>query len=238
MRRLLAVVFFVGIGAILSAARPADASVTATIFARPNSVSQAQCPYVFTFHATISFTQPGPISYRWIRSDGGQGPIISKNPSTAGHFGDSDTWGMGGPGFTYSGWAQLEILAPAVSYSNRQPIYLSCVGSGSSGQGRTVSATVFARPNNVTGVQCPYVFTFHATISFSQPGPISYRWVRSDGGQGPIITKNPSTAGHFGASETWGMGGPGFTFSGWERLELLSPHHGYSNQQHISISCL
>jgi len=237
MRRLLAVVLLVGIGAVIGDVRPAAASVSATVFARPDNVTQAPCPWTFTFHGNLSFDQPGPITYRWIRSDGAQGPTITKNPSTAGHFGDCTTWTLS---MSYSGWEQMEILAPQHVYSNRQSISLAC--SGSSGpqgsQGRTVSATVFARPYHVTNAQCPYTFTFHATITTNAPGPMTFRWIRSDGAHGPDITKNPSTAGHFGQMDTWTLGGSALpTFSGWEQIEFLAPYHTFSNRQGISLSC-
>jgi len=233
MRRLLAVVLLAGISAVVGDIRPAAASVSATVFARPDNVSQASCPWTFTFHATLSFDQPGPITYRWIRSDGAQGPTITKNPSTAGHYGEATTWTLS---TSYSGWEQLEILAPQHVFSNRQSISLTCLGNAGP-QGRTVSATVFARPDRVTGAQCPYTFTFHANIVTNAPGPMTFRWIRSDGAHGPDITKNPSTAGHFGQMDTWTLGASGTTFSGWEQIEFLAPYHTFSNRQSIALTC-
>ena len=128
MRRLLVVVFVAVAGiTVVGDPRPADANVSATVSANPHGVYQAHCPWTFTFHATISVSQAGPISYRWIRSDGARGPIINKNPSTAGHFGQIDTWTLGGPKEIFNGWEQVEFLSPYHAYSNRQGIHLSCL---------------------------------------------------------------------------------------------------------------
>jgi hypothetical protein len=69
--------------------------------------------YRFNFSQQVSMTQPGRVTYRWLRSDGASAPvqyIDFANPGTQ----TVTTWWQrsGRPGDKLTGWQQIEILTP------------------------------------------------------------------------------------------------------------------------------
>ncbi|MCH7606539.1 MAG: hypothetical protein IH962_05230, partial [Chloroflexi bacterium] len=101
-----------------------------------------------------------------------------------------------------------------------------------------LSASASVTPLSFSG-QCPTRFIFRGTItSNGVAGTASYRWPRSDGAIPPV--ENISFAAGETAkqvSTSWSLGGPGFTFSGWRKLEVLTPSAVSSNQANFSLSC-
>jgi hypothetical protein len=68
---------------------------------------------------------------------------------------------------------------------------------------------------------------------------VTYRWTRSDGATAPVetITFPGSGAQRRAVQTTWTLGGPDFTYKGWEAVKLLTPTGAVSNQADFTVSC-
>ena len=82
---------------------------------------------------------------------------------------------------------------------------------------------------------CPAVITFTATIYSTGTGSLKYKWERSDGA---TDTNNSFvTLGGTGVdvvTTTWTLGR---TYSGWEKLVVISPVQASSRAAHFRLVC-
>lgn len=82
---------------------------------------------------------------------------------------------------------------------------------------------------------CPVTLTFESEILPPPlPGPVKYRFVRSDGGQGPIQELKFWTPQKKKVSTTWTLSGD---YAGWVQLRILSPGNVESNRAHFRVRC-
>jgi len=97
---------------------------------------------------------------------------------------------------------------------------------------RPVIASVY--PSSFTG-QCPKTFYFSAIISVNGPGTVTYRWERSDGTYDPTPKSITfAEAGMKGISTSWMLG---ISYSGWERVHILTPNDNFSNKANFTLTC-
>jgi hypothetical protein len=83
------------------------------------------------------------------------------------------------------------------------------------------SVTVSVTPANFTG-QCPKALTFTGNILVTQGGELRYRWIRSDGGKGPIKGGEIIRNGTVIVTNTWTLGQTGRSFRNyWMAIEIL-----------------
>jgi hypothetical protein len=70
------------------------------------------------------------------------------------------------------------------------------------------------------------------------PGTVTYRWERSDGATGPVLTWN-ATAGALTKDEatSWTLGTAGTSGTFWEKIHVLTPNDISSNQATFTLSC-
>lgn len=81
---------------------------------------------------------------------------------------------------------------------------------------------------------CPQTFNFSGVINANGAGTVTYKWERSDGAGAPTESVTFSGAGSQTVSDTWTIGG---TYSGWEKVKILTPNSTESNQANFTISC-
>src|SRR5437867_1389816 len=103
-----------------------------------------------------------------------------------------------------------------------------------------IGATLEADPKVYEG-PCPTVIKFHGSIETNGPGTVKYIFERSDGALDTTV-KSVAFAGppfHLNIPDTtWTLGGPGFSYSGWERIKILSPNAGFlSNKAEFRVKC-
>lgn len=98
---------------------------------------------------------------------------------------------------------------------------------------------VDVNPAGHTG-KCPVNFEFLAEIVVEgAPGTVSYRWVRSDGEEGPVQTLDVHHPETFEVETTWMLGEPGWSGDGtyWQQLELLEPVRRASKRASFTLRC-
>ena len=152
-----------------------DAQITVT---PPVVTSKCATPTTFAFTGSITDSQPGPLSYRWLYSSGKQGPVQTLNFTVAGQrqvSGGTVTTSTAG-----DGWAQLKLLLnPGTMTSDKATYQLLCSTANSD---IAVSATV--KPAALTFSSCSAprpTLTATGTITSKNPGTVSYYWAMSNG---------------------------------------------------------
>lgn len=97
--------------------------------------------------------------------------------------------------------------------------------------------TVAVFPTNYTG-PCPKQYDFAASITANAAGTVTYKWTRSDDVKGPTKSLTFSGAGSKTVLDSWTLsGGPGSFYSGWEKVQILTPNTLDSNQAKFSHNC-
>ena len=81
---------------------------------------------------------------------------------------------------------------------------------------------------------CPKTFNFIGAITTNGPGTVTYRWERSDGSIGYVQSATFSAASLQTVTRSWEIGK---TFTGWQRLHVLTPNDSLSNQASFTMTC-
>jgi hypothetical protein len=111
-------------------AHPCDASFRVTyagLAATPVAYSGA-CPATINFNGKIETNGPGRVQYRFVRSDGGTGPIMDLDFDRAEVKYVTTTWTLGDARLLpyYTGWVAIQILSPNSLESNHAEFKVSC----------------------------------------------------------------------------------------------------------------
>jgi len=93
------------------------------------------------------------------------------------------------------------------------------------------------QPSFTYNGQCPTTITFVGDITVDGPCTVTYRWVRSDGAQGPVETEVFSAAGAIQLSDTWTLGAAGWSTTLWKRIDILTPQPRQSNNATFTLNC-
>ena len=95
------------------------------------------------------------------------------------------------------------------------------------------SVTASVDPSSFTGA-CPKTFNFSAVITVNGPGTVTYKWERSDGAIAPDESITFAAAGSQTVTDSWTIG---ISYSGWERVHILTPNDSLSNQANFTLTC-
>jgi CARDB len=240
-------------------ATPAPVRVTATLGVSPASYS-GNCPALITFRGHITVSQPTTVQYKFIRSDNAQAPVQTLNFPRAGTQEVTTTWQLGGPGVSTSGWEAIQVISPVSVESNKAAFRIRCAGQQGGPVQQTgpqvqpvgpvqqpgpqvqqgapvrIKAELGVKPASYSG-NCPALISFRGFISVSQPTTVQYKFIRSDNAQAPVQTLNFPKAGTQEVTDTWQLGGPGVSTSGWEAIQVISPVSVGSNKAVFKIRC-
>lgn len=98
--------------------------------------------------------------------------------------------------------------------------------------------SVDVNPEGYTG-KCPVNFEFLGEITTTGEGTVTYRWVRSDGEEGPAQTLEVSHGDTHEVETTWMLGEPGWGRDGrhWQQLEILEPVRRASKRAEFMLRC-
>lgn len=134
---------------------------------------------------------------------------------------------------------QVDVTGPG---NNREGV----IGQGNNGEGgqpvqppsfSVVEALLRADPFDYVGPS-PVTIKFTGRISVvGGGGTVSYKFLRSDGASAPIETLHFDGPGSRDVSTTWRLGGPGFTYSGWQSIKILEPQEMESERANFNIRC-
>jgi hypothetical protein len=94
----------------------------------PVAESKCTTATTFTYSGTVTATEPGTLTYRWLYSTGKQGPVQTLNFTAPRN--QQVSGGTVKASKTGSGWAEIKLLSPAAKTSNRATYKLMC-GAGS-----------------------------------------------------------------------------------------------------------
>ena len=95
------------------------------------------------------------------------------------------------------------------------------------------SVTASVDPSSFTGA-CPKTFNFYAIITVNGPGTVTYKWERSDGAVSPTQSITFAAAGSQTVTTSWTVGA---SYSGWERVHILTPNDKFSNKAYFTLTC-
>jgi hypothetical protein len=100
--------------------------------------------------------------------------------------------------------------------------------------GPAIEATLIASPSSLTAY-CPATIKFTGAIKVLKACTVQYKFVRSDGASGPMVSLSCPVAGTYPVNTTWTIGA---TYSGWEAIEVISPVAVKSDKAGFSLTCL
>ena len=101
-----------------------------------------------------------------------------------------------------------------------------------------IGSQTSVNPASYSGA-CPATFSFGATITANDAGPVTYKWESSDGSYNSSPTSITfNGAGSQNVYTTWALGAPGQTFTDyWLHLHVLSPTDVTSNNATFTLKC-
>ena len=167
-------------GVQLQSVSKVSAEQLSTQISPTNPVVAAKCttPTTFTFTGTITYLQPGEVSYQWVYSSGRADPVQTLNFVQPGALTVTD--GSVATSTAGNGWAQLKVLLnPGAKVSNRAAYSLLC-STANSDISLSVHMTPAAQSYASCSVPRPAV-TALGNITSKNAGVVTYYWVRSDG---------------------------------------------------------
>lgn len=108
------------------------------------------------------------------------------------------------------------------------------VSSGAtSASARVIAVSLRAERLPLTNT-CPTTVDFRGTITMNSRGMVSYTFERSDGATAPIYTLFFPSAGTREVSTSWTLGR---SYSGYEKLKVLSPNRFESAEARFNLNC-
>jgi hypothetical protein len=191
----------------------------ATAQVRVVEVDETSATYLFT--GTITVAGKGIVRYRWIRSNNPLPPVESVVFDGSGTKSVTSRWQLGLGAAPHEAWKVLQIEEPNKLRSNEVRVTVPQRGF------RVTRVDVTVAPGQAAYAgPCPTTFTFNGTISVEGSGTVKYRWVRSDGGKGPVKELSFGWVKSFPveAAQWKRDGAPGSFSSGWMNLEILYPN--------------
>ena len=208
---------------------------------------EGDCPRLFTFAARVKVAGRGDLTYQWQRSDLAVAPVETLAVPRSGTYELETTWALGGiSATTYDEWQKLVVLTPTRVESEPAAFHLTCrerppdLPPVPLGAPPIVVRAVELRaePADYEG-PCPATITFRASIEVEGgPGPLTYRFLRSDGAKGEARVLNVVRPGSKTVTETWTLGRqPEPVFEGWQQLMVLTPEPMTSAAATFSVTC-
>jgi eukaryotic-like serine/threonine-protein kinase len=167
-------------------------SAAQVIVTPPVAASTCAASTTFAYSATVTATEPGTLSYRWLYSSGKQGPVQTLSFTAAGSRQVSG--GTVKVSRAGEGWGEVKVLSAIAKTSNKATYRLLCTTANS---GVVLSASV--RPRAQTVFSCaaaPPSLTAFGSIKTKKAESVSYYWALADGKDSAVRTvtlKAPGT---------------------------------------------
>ncbi|MDP3940776.1 MAG: hypothetical protein Q8Q49_00555 [bacterium] len=88
----------------------------------------------------------------------------------------------------------------------------------------------------LSAAKCPAEFDLTGNVKASGKGTVLYKWFRSDGAIGPLELIYVNGVNTYLVQTTWTLSPK--KFSGWEKLQMISPSQLISNPASFTLTCL
>jgi hypothetical protein len=168
------------------------ASSAQVIVTPPVAASKCATSTAFAYSGTVTATQPGTLSYRWLYSSGKQGPVETLSFTAPGH--KEVSGGTVEATKAGAGWAEIKVVSGIAKTSNKATYTLLC-GTGNSGL--VLSASVQPQAQTVSScAAAPPILTADGSIKAKKAESVRYYWALADGQNSATRTvtfKRPGT---------------------------------------------
>jgi hypothetical protein len=203
------------------------------------------CPVDLKFGWSVLGTEPTPVTYSFVRSDGGRtssSQSINLPAANKSGFIYYD-WHLGANTATfatYTGWVQLDVASPN-PVSQKINFTIHCAGPTVHVGGWSLRANgQVAQGFQYTGA-CPVDLKFGWGVLGTAPTPVTYSFVRNDGGHSSSSqsTNLPAANQSVPIYDDWHLGANTPTFAnyhGWVQLNIESPN-AVSQKIDFTIHC-
>ena len=215
------------------AAFSAQVTVTPPVAAaKCTTTTTAATATTFTYGGTVTATEPGTLSYQWQYSSGKQGPVQTVSFTAPGHRqvsgGTVKTSAVG------SGWADIKVLKPAASTSNKAVYKLLCSTANS-----VIALSASVQPAAQTVSSCAAAapsLTASGSITSKKAGTVRYYWALANGqdsAAGTLAFTGPGTK----AVTPLTFKPPALPATGEAVLVATSPIAATSSPAAYTVSC-
>ena len=200
--------------------------------AKCTTTTTAATATTFTYGGTVTATEPGTLSYQWQYSSGKQGPVQTVSYTAPGHRqvsgGTVKTSAVG------SGWADIKVLKPAASTSNKAVYKLLCSTANS-----VIALSASVQPAAQTVSSCAAAapsLTASGSITSKKAGTVRYYWALANGqdsAAGTLAFTGPGTK----AVTPLTFKPPALPATGEAVLVATSPIAATSSPATYTVSC-
>lgn len=183
----------------------AQSRVTEVFLKADDGRMSGNCPIRVVFNGYIIADGPGTVTYTFISSDGGTGPVLNMEFQKAGSQPVTTDWSVGNANDqrSYSGWQAIRILSPnqiesshetgafsvtcaVIGDTGKQPV--SPVISGDAKSGKDTGANVVTSPGGSSSPAC-YAVTLNG---FTVNHATSDNALRTDGVGDEVFLNSPT----------------------------------------------
>lgn len=249
-RGLCTLAFFMASSLAFTCTASAEVRVGGSAFSANGMLARdhqysGSCPVDLKFDWGVISAVPTTITYSFTRSDGGHSSS-ARTAELPAHRSVPiiEEWHLGANTAqfsSYSGWVELNIESPD-RVVNRIAFTVHCGSSASvrvGGSAFTVNGAL-ARDHQYTGA-CPVELGFDWGVIGSEATPVTYSFVRSDGGHSasPLTIDLPQANRSVPIRDHWRLGAntPQFAdFSGWVELRIDAPN-SVANRIAFTLHC-
>jgi eukaryotic-like serine/threonine-protein kinase len=211
----------------------AAASAAQVIVTPPVAASRCATATAFTFSGTVTATQPGTLSYRWLYSSGKQGPVETLSFTAPGHeqvSGETVEAAKAG-----TGWAEIKVLSAIPKTSNKATYQLLCTTANS---GLALSASVQPKAQTVSScADAPPILTADGSIKAKKAESVRYYWALADGQHSATRTVTFKRAGTRTLAPL-DITPPALPASGEVVLVVTKPVAAASKPAKYTVSCI
>jgi eukaryotic-like serine/threonine-protein kinase len=224
---------------LMSSNTPANvaASIKPTFTAQitvtpPVVASRCATASAFAYSGMLTASAPGTVSYRWVYSSGKPGPVETASFTAAGT--QQVTGEIVRTAKAGAGWAEIKMVSPAGTTSNKATYKLLC-NKSTAGQIIT-TASVQPKAKHVTCGTKPPAFTATGTITSRKAGTVTYYWALSDGQNSAPATLTFTAPGTKAVAPLT-ITPPGDPATGEAVLVVTSPAAATSSPATYTLSC-
>ena len=198
----------------------------------PVVASRCTTASTFAYKGTVTATETGTVSYRWVYSSGKQGAVQKMSFTAPGHrtvSGEAVKTRKAG-----KGWAEIKVLSPVTKPSNKASYSLLCgAGDGNIALSAAVSP---AAPTVSSCTAAAPTLTATGSITSKKKGTVSYYWALGNGQTSAAHTLTFTAPGTLTAS-SMAITPSALPTTGTAELVVTKPSAATSSLAAYSVSC-